>query len=1149
MRINVMWRSARILRALVGIGIACCGMSVAWAQRDLKDIPDPDPELERKTFVVADGFEVNLYAADPLIAKPIQMNFDAQGRLWVASSSIYPQIQPGQAATDKILVIEDKDHDGVADETRVFVDGLLIPTGVEPGDGGAYVANSTEVVHFKDTDGDGKADTRRVMLSGFGTEDTHHIVHTFRWGMDGQLYFNQSIYIHSHIETPHGVRRLNGGGIWQLRPETMELSILMRGLVNAWGHQQDDWGQSFATDGAGGEGINYIIPGASYFTAVGAPRVVKGLNPGSPKDCGLEIVGGRHLPDDWQGNLITNDFRGHRVCRYILSDDASGFASREQTELIKSSHVAFRPIDVKMGPDGAIYIADWYNPIIQHGEVDFRDPRRDLVHGRIWRVTAKGRPLAPRPKLVDAPVQDLLASLASPEPFARHHAKLQLKARGSSVVPELAAWVKQLDPKDSGYEHLRLEALWAYQSLDVVEPDLLTAVLNSADPRARAAAVRIVPQWSNRLKDSINLLAPRVVDEHPRVRLEAIRALAAYPTIRAIELAMTALDFPIDKNIDYALWLTARDLQPVWLPKLQAGELDFGGNVRHLTFVLQAAGSPAVVKPLLSSLKRGQIQGDKQAAVLKLVAALGDAQDLETLFVSALTKQSAVELGLLESAARLRNLKPAGDLAPLADLLKSSDDGVKSSAARLAGLWKQEALRGELFQLFGGDKPQIDTVRSAAIEGLIALGGEASKQAFTTTATQDIRPGLRIQAAAALTVLDTPAAAHLSTEVLTATAGKVDPTPLFNAFLEQKNGAAQLAAALAGKSLPEDVAKLGIRAIRNSIREEPALLEALVKSGKVQTGIRSLTPAEMQQLVADVPKLGDPARGEALFRRQDLGCFKCHAIGGAGGSVGPDLVSIGASAQPDYLVDSLLNPSKQIKEGYHTLIVVTDQGKVYTGIKVTETDQDLVLKASTGEEIAIPLKSIDEKGNGGSLMPAGLTDILTRGELLDLTRFLSELGKIGPYAVGKARVARRWQTLTSTVPDRSVTTSTKSLEELLKQPNMTWQTIYSKVSGNLPSDELNKFQVGGNSPTSVVRTDLEVTTSGVVQFQMTNIEGLQIWLDGKAFPVQSKFTVELEAGPHQFMFAIDQSQARPHLRLELLDVPGSAAQVQFVTGK
>ncbi len=405
--------------------------AVAHGQRTPIAVPDPDPEIERNSFQVADGFEVNLFAADPIIAKPIQMNFDPAGRLWIASSEVYPQIKPGEVANDKVLIVEDRDGDGRADKTSVFAGGLLIPTGIEPGDGGAYVANSTELLHLKDTDGDGKADQTRVVLSGFGTEDTHHILHTLRWGYDGMLYFNQSVYIHSHIETPHGVRRLGGGGIWQFRPETMRLEVFIRGLVNPWGHHFDRWGQSFATDGAGGEGINYCIPGAYYFWAVDAVRVLPGLNPGSPKYCGLEVVSGRQMPESWQGSLLTNDFRGNRVCRFVVSDDGSGFAAREQPELIKTPHVAFRPIDIKMGPDGAIYIADWYNPIIQHGEVDFRDPRRDHTRGRIWRVTAKGRPLVPRPKLVGAPTRELLAALESPEQWTRQQARRVLQERGA----------------------------------------------------------------------------------------------------------------------------------------------------------------------------------------------------------------------------------------------------------------------------------------------------------------------------------------------------------------------------------------------------------------------------------------------------------------------------------------------------------------------------------------------------------------------------------------------------------------------------------------------------------------------------------------------------------------------------------------------
>src|SRR6516225_2612299 len=190
----------------------CSSVANSLAQRDAR-VPDPDPELERKALVVADGFEVNLFAADPLLAKPIQMNFDAAGRLWVACSEAYPQIKPGQKANDKVIVLEDTDGDGRADKTTVFADGLLIPTGVEPGDGGAYVANSTELLHLSDTDGDGKADTRRVVLSGFGTEDTHHNLHTLRWGPDGRLYMNQSVYTRTTTETPQGVFRHKSGGV------------------------------------------------------------------------------------------------------------------------------------------------------------------------------------------------------------------------------------------------------------------------------------------------------------------------------------------------------------------------------------------------------------------------------------------------------------------------------------------------------------------------------------------------------------------------------------------------------------------------------------------------------------------------------------------------------------------------------------------------------------------------------------------------------------------------------------------------------------------------------------------------------------------------------------------------------------------------
>ncbi|MGB6042628.1 MAG: PVC-type heme-binding CxxCH protein, partial [Pirellulales bacterium] len=425
------------------------------------------PEQQLKQMTVAERFELSLFAAEPMVANPIHMQFDARGRLWVATSPIYPHIKPGAKPRDEIVILEDTDGDGRADKRTVFADDLLIPTAVLPDErGGAFVANSTEILHLSDTDGDGRADQRRMVLSGFGSEDTHHILHTFRWGPDAAFYFNQSIYIHTHMETPYGVRRLMGSGIWRYRPETGHAEIMMRGLVNPWGHVFDEWGQSFATDGAGGDGINYIFPHSVHVTAVGFSRNLRGLNPGQPKHCGLEVIQSRHFPDDWQGALITSDFRGNRINSFRLSEQGSGYGSRQSQDLVTSKHGAFRPVDMKIGPDGALYIADWYNPIIQHGEVDFRDARRDYKHGRIWRLTAKDRPLLKKPKLADATVPELLEHLKAPEHWTRRRAKVQLTLRDrTEVVAALKQWTAELDPANPNFEHDRLEALWASQAV------------------------------------------------------------------------------------------------------------------------------------------------------------------------------------------------------------------------------------------------------------------------------------------------------------------------------------------------------------------------------------------------------------------------------------------------------------------------------------------------------------------------------------------------------------------------------------------------------------------------------------------------------------------------------------------------------------
>lgn len=1141
------------MRRSIALLLLVLAPAPASAQRDLKTIPNPDPEIERKSFQVAEGFEVNLFAADPVLAKPIQMNFDARGRLWVASSEVYPQIEPGQKANDKVVVLEDADGDGRAEKTTIFADGLLIPTGVEPGDGGAYVANSTELLHLKDTDGDGRADARRIVLSGFGTEDTHHILHTLRWGWDGQLYMNQSIYIHSHIETPHGVRRLGGGGIWEFRPETMELDVFMRGLINPWGHHADRWGQSFATDGAGGEGINYVLPGAYYATAPDAVRILHGLNPGSPKHCGLEVVSGRHLPEGWRGNLITNDFRGNRVCRFVVSDDGAGFSSREQPELIKTSHPAFRPIDVKMGPDGAIYIADWYNPIIQHGEVDFRDPRRDHTHGRIWRVTAKGRPLVERPRLVDTPTLTLLDALKAPEDWTRHFAKRVLKERGAGVLPDLAAWVKAIDPNDPEAEHHRLEALWTYQSLNTPEPDLLARLLTSKDERVRAAAVRVVQHWRDRLDNPLALLAPRVIDDNPRVRLETVRVLGHIPETAAAELALQALDRPVDKFLDYALWLTARDLQSRWLPAVESGKFDDGGNPRRLVFALAAVGSPAVAKPLVEALKSGKLAGEAQSRALLLIASLGGPDELGLAFDLALAEstpaaQRSSLLDALAQASRQRQVRPRGDLTRLAALLDAKDDSVKAAAARAVGAWKV-GQGSDKVRALALDEATALPVRLGAIEGLATLNDPAGRAALEEIGRRKGSPA-RGGAVVALAGINVDEAVEIASAFL-ADADAAAAGPVFEAFAGRKGGPVALARELRGKAVAADVAKVGLRLNGTSGRPEPSLVDALTKAGKLDAARAVPTGPERERFLSDVAAHGDPARGEAIFRRDAMQCLKCHAIAGAGGQVGPGLESLGASAPVDYILDAVLDPAKAVKEGYHATVVATSDGKVVTGLKVRQTDSELVLRDAEDREVAVPLSAIDEQKVGGSLMPAGLTDPLTRAELVDLVRFLSELGKVGPYSVAKSPVARRWQVLVPDQKDLLFKVQVYGYTAVVADPALAWRPAYSRVSGTLADEDVPTVKTLNDAPKiGLARCQVEVSTPGAVRFQLPKATGLKVWVDANRIETAEAIDVDLAPGVHTVTLLVVKDAPNPGgLRLELQDAPGSPARAQMVLGK
>jgi putative heme-binding domain-containing protein len=1077
-------------------------------------------------FDIAPGFEISLWAASPLLTKPTHMNFDPRGRLWVATSSIYPQIAPGQKADDKIVILDDTHNSGRADSSTVFADGLFLPTGVEPGDGGCYVGQSTELLHFS---GGARADARRVVLSGFGTEDTHHLVHTLAWGPDGMLYFDQSIYIHSHFETPNGVVHLNSGGIFHLRPPSMQLDVFLRGFCNPWGHQFDAFGQSFVTDGAGYDGIAWGIPGATYFSYADMRREMASISPGSyPKFCGLAIVASRQFPDDWQGNMLTADFRAHRLVRFSVSPDGAGYASEQMPDLLRTTNDTFRPIDLKFGPDGALYVADWCNPIINHGEVDFRDPRRDHDHGRIWRITAKGRPLETRRDLTRAGDRALLDNLLSSNSFDVQQSRRVLTERGQYILSDLGKWTAR-----HTNETALLQALWMYQSIAARNDVLLDRLLAAHDGRIRAAATRVLSAWPITYTNSDGVEPDEIYDRllhdpFPRVRVEALRAVAGVPSLRSADWALNTLSQQQDSFLDYALWLTMNDLAQPWLEGVRTGAWKTTGREDQLAFALKAIKSDLAGPVLDELLKKQPLSGDGHGPWIALIGQIGTAGAVQQLYGAILngaftpTAARRAWAALIEAAAH--QVQPGTATEKLAAYFDNGDEATRMDAARLAGGWKVAACVPNLCALATNVAVKA-SVRKAAMDSLRKIGGAEVIASFQLWARRGEPMEFRQPAALALAALDLSQAKQPALALLMDLTNQETELSVWRSLLGSSGAGAVLAAALPRTGFPSALAKAGIRAVRESGGREPELVVALTRAAGLSGGEAELSKGEIMKLAEAVLNGGDAARGERIFRTQQQSCATCHAIGGVGGHVGPDLTSIGASAQLDYLIESVYYPNKEIKDGFHSCLVETRDGEEMAGIPVRENDSELVLRTAADQEVTIAKRQILTRKVGGSLMPSGLTDNLSMAQQLDLFRFLSELGKPGPFDASSGNVARFWKVA-------SFDTNTSFPATGLTGDR--WHVAASLVDGRLLHDDIEN-RVPAGSGTIMAGARFRTAKAGPVHFNFPP-DGIGC-IDGHETAIHStNVIVELPAGTHQVILKFAAGNLPDFIRLQSADV-------------
>ena len=569
-------------------------LPVITGDRPINEWVSPAEEL--KAFKIDPRFEVSLFASEEdfpeLFVKPIAIRFDGKGRLWVSTSTTYPQIMPGEAPQDKILILEDTNGDHRADKCSVWADKLAIPLSFEFGNGGVFVSDQPHLTFLKDTDGDGKADHREKLLTGFGTEDSHHALHDFVWSPEGDLIFRESIFHHSQVETPYGPVRARESSFFRYTPATGRLLAFGSYMsTNPWGITFDDWGFHVGSHPVFASAVHALnapypdihIPAGNYFPAYSGT-------------CGQEFLTSSNWPWELRDEHI--DKKHFMRVRYKPTNEVelhewvehdTHFEEKKVGIVFQSTNLSFIPVDIQQGPDGAMYVADWYNPVKGHAQYSLRDTRRDKKSGRIWRITAKDQKLEEAPKIADASIPELFNLLKSENYRTRYRAKVELREKHSiqtheRFMEDLDKWFFSNLKEESGIrliEEVTRETMSltsfitskvndeGYHMDDIEIASMCGVQLHdSKNHLARAYCARQL-RWLGRkvAPDGIILLLKRFTnDPSGLVRLEAAIAASYIGTAEALEAALDLLKHPMDSYLTYALRtsLDSHTLQPLW---------------------------------------------------------------------------------------------------------------------------------------------------------------------------------------------------------------------------------------------------------------------------------------------------------------------------------------------------------------------------------------------------------------------------------------------------------------------------------------------------------------------------------------------------------------------------------------------------------
>jgi putative heme-binding domain-containing protein len=1010
------------LLALVAFGVVDHSAQVVLAvdppKVELVASTEPNsPEQQQSMFRLPPGFKIELVAAEPDVPKPINMNFDAAARLFVTCSLEYPFPKEGEAqGRDTIKMLTDTDGDGRPDKVTTAVDGLNIPIGVLPLAGPTGAGRTTlgygipSIRRFTDTDGDGLADKNELLYETFGFKDTHGMASSFTWWLDGWVYACHGFANESKVAGQDGQAVvMQSGNSYRFKTDGSHIEYFTRGQVNPFGMVFDHLGNLYSAD-CHSKPIYMLLRGA-YYPSFGKPHDGLGYGPdmiahshGSTGICGLTYYDADQFPASYRRTMFIGNPVTGRVNHDLLEQRGAGFQAVEQPDFVTCDDPWFRPVDLKLGPDGALYIADFYNRIIGHYEVPLTHPQRDRERGRIWRVTYTGEGAGSAKASRDLSTADksqLVAALASPNITVRTQATHQLVERiGVAAFPLMKGMFGRDAKTDDNSANSRTHALWVFERLGGLDASLIADAAHDPSPVVRTHLARALgnrPKWTANERGTIE---PMLTDPDPFVRRNAADALGSHPDSASLPkliaaIRLTAAD---DAHGLHVLRMALRDhLVPLgrWGAELGRNgvtESDFGA-LQDVILGVRTPGAAAFLTGRLGTLSNDARFGDYCHHVVRYTADGGLPQLPEALSKHRPSLSAAAIETLLKGAARGYAERGLPFPEPLvkwatehaAELFAKGGAGEARSGLDLARELRLAASLPAIRDLLEPTvrfpelvEPALDTLSTLDPQVALPIQGR-----FATDAARDIPFRQRMAEKIGGTNSD---AARAEVEKLWI----LVPEPVSLA----------LARGLSGS-------KEGGRVLLNAAERgkvSPRLLKDPTVAAKLANHKDGELDAKVVSLVKDLPREDERLTGLLNSRRQgfaaakpDAGrglqvfgkhCANCHKLAGQGAKVGPELEGVGIRGVDRLLEDTLL-PSRNVDQEFRARVYELKDGTQVTGLLLRKEGEVDVVADAQGKEIRVAAGQVEESAVVSlSAMPANVAELMSEAEYYDLLAYL-----------------------------------------------------------------------------------------------------------------------------------------------------------------